>query len=34
MGFSKEQIIDDVLDQYERHVEFLQLQENITHRDD
>ncbi|MCU4298990.1 BCCT family transporter [Brevibacterium permense] len=34
MGFSKEQIIDDVLDQYERHVEFLQLQENIIHRDD
>ncbi|MFP3394993.1 choline BCCT transporter BetT [Brevibacterium sp. SIMBA_078] len=34
MGFSKEQIIDDVLDQYQRHVEFLQLQENIIHGDD
>ena len=34
MGFSKEQIIDDVLDQYERHVEFLQLQENVIHGDD
>ncbi|MGO0603929.1 choline BCCT transporter BetT [Brevibacterium linens] len=34
MGFSKEQIIADVLDQYQRHVEFLQLQENIIHRDD
>ena len=34
MGFSKEQIIYDVLDQYQRHVEFLQLQENIIHGDD
>ena len=34
MGYSKEQIIDDVLDKYERHVEFLQLQENIAHPDD
>jgi choline/glycine/proline betaine transport protein len=31
MGYSKEQIIDDVLDKYERHVEFLQMQENIAH---
>ena len=34
MGYSKEQIIDDVLDKYERHVEFLQLQENINHGED
>ncbi|WP_210603184.1 choline BCCT transporter BetT [Brevibacterium oceani] len=34
MGYSKEQIIDDVLDKYERHVEFLQLQENIAHGED
>src|SRR5699024_9167712 len=34
MGYSKEQIIDDVLDKYERHVEFLQLPENINHGED
>ncbi|MGO1908730.1 MAG: choline BCCT transporter BetT [Brevibacterium linens] len=34
MGYSKDQLIDDVLDKYERHVEFLQMQENITHGDD
>lgn len=27
MGYTKDQIIEDVLDQYERHVEFLQLQQ-------
>ncbi|QQT70557.1 choline/carnitine/betaine transporter [Mycobacteroides abscessus subsp. abscessus] len=30
MGYTKDQLIDDVLDKYERHVEFLQMQENIT----
>lgn len=34
MGYSKEQLIDDVLDKYGRHVEFLQLQENIAHNDE
>ncbi|MDN6747162.1 MAG: choline BCCT transporter BetT [Brevibacterium sp.] len=34
MGYSKEQLIDDVLDKYARHVEFLQLQENIANHDD
>ncbi|GAA1560154.1 MULTISPECIES: choline BCCT transporter BetT [Brevibacterium] len=34
MGYSKEQLIDDVLDKYGRHVEFLQLQENIANHDD
>ncbi|MGO2024498.1 MAG: high-affinity choline transporter BetT, partial [Brevibacterium aurantiacum] len=34
MGYSKEQLIDDILDKYGRHVEFLQLQENIAHPDD
>ena len=29
MGYTKDQIIDDVLDQYERHLEFLQLQQNL-----
>src|SRR5690625_2125584 len=29
MGYSKEQIIDDVIDQYERHLEFLQMQEHL-----
>lgn len=29
MGFKKEQIITDVLDQYERHLQFLQMQENL-----
>lgn len=28
MGYSKDQVIDDVLDQYEQHLQFLQLQEN------
>ncbi|PCC17610.1 choline BCCT transporter BetT [Brevibacterium aurantiacum] len=34
MGYSKEQLIDDILDKYGRHVEFLQMQENIAHPDD
>ncbi|MCD1285474.1 MULTISPECIES: choline BCCT transporter BetT [unclassified Brevibacterium] len=34
MGYSKGQLIDDVLDKYERHVEFLQMQENISNGDD
>ncbi|MGO2035076.1 MAG: choline BCCT transporter BetT [Brevibacterium sp.] len=34
MGYSKDQLIDDVLDKYERHVEFLQMQENISNGDD
>lgn len=29
MGYSKEQIIEDVLDQYESHLEFLQMQEAL-----
>lgn len=31
MGYTKDQVIEDVLDQYERHLEFLQLHENSTH---
>ncbi|MDN5661580.1 MAG: high-affinity choline transporter BetT, partial [Brevibacterium aurantiacum] len=34
MGYTKEQLIDDVLDKYSRHLEFLQLQENIANPDD
>ena len=34
MGYTKEQVIDDVLDKYSRHVEFLQLQKNISSTDD
>lgn len=30
MGYSHAQLVDDVLDQYERHLEFLQLQERVT----
>ena len=29
-ALSKEQIIEDVLDQYERHLGFLQIQENSS----
>jgi choline/glycine/proline betaine transport protein len=29
MGYTYSQLIDDVLDQYERHLEFLRLQEPI-----
>ncbi len=29
MGYTEHQIIDDVLDQYERHLEFLQMQEKL-----
>ena len=28
MGYTHTQLIDDVLDQYERHMEFLRLQDN------
>lgn len=31
MGYNHAQIVDDVLDQYESHVEFLQLHEESTH---
>ena len=34
MGYSKDQLINDVLDKYERHVEFLQMQENFAHGED
>ncbi|MGO3310908.1 MAG: choline BCCT transporter BetT [Brevibacterium aurantiacum] len=34
MGYTKEQLINDVLDKYSRHLEFLQLQENIANPDD
>jgi choline/glycine/proline betaine transport protein len=30
MGYSHTQLIDDVLDQYERHLEFLHLQAETT----
>lgn len=30
MGYTEEQIIDDVLDQYEQHLQFLHLHENLT----
>ncbi len=30
MGYSKQQLIDDVLDAYERHIEFLRLHEGTT----
>jgi len=30
MGYTHTQLIDDVLDQYERHLEFLRLQETVT----
>jgi len=29
MGYTHTQVLDDVLDQYERHLEFLRLQDTV-----